>query len=89
MPHSVSVDRVKIAQLHFGALATQNLVGKKIVDVGWVSRDDTGLDHYAICLMLEDDTGIMVMSDDEGNDAGALFVVPGDPKKEQFTLPRI
>ncbi len=50
--------------------AKRVLVGKRIVDAGYVDGpDELGTD---LCFALEDGTQLYVMSDDEGNGPGAL-----------------
>ena len=52
--------------------------GKKIVDVGYISKDEA-LNYMwnsrGIYFMLDDGTKCIVMRDDEGNDAGVLAYV--------------
>lgn len=81
--------RARVAMASFGHLADETIKGRTIKKIGWVHPDDLGIQHYAICLVLDDGTEIVVMSDDEGNDAGALGIAPGNPSVEAFTLPRI
>ena len=73
----------------FTKLAKDTLEGKRIKEVCYMSPEETRLNHYTVCFVLEDGTGIMVMADDEGTDAGALFVSPLDPKKPTFSITRI
>lgn len=87
MPHD-SI-RARVAMTIFGPLGELALVGKRIKSVGWVHPEDLGTAHYAAIIILEDDTQIVALSDDEGNDAGALAIAPGDQKQPAFTLPRI
>jgi len=81
--------RAQVAMTTFGALAEAAIVGKRIKHVGWVHPDDLCVSHYAPIIILEDDTQIVAMSDDEGNEAGSLAVAPGDENEPPFQLPRI
>ena len=52
--------------------------GKEIVDVGYISKDEAAnymWNSRGIYFMLDDDTKVIVMRDDEGNDAGVLAYV--------------
>ena len=56
---------------------TANIVlkGKKIVSVGYMGQteaDNYGWSKRPITFILDDDTRLIVMRDDEGNDGGAL-----------------
>ena len=56
---------------------TANIVlkGKKIVEVDYMSQteaDNYGWNKRPITFILDDDTRLIVMRDDEGNDGGAL-----------------
>lgn len=56
--------------------AAKLLVGKKIVSVGYLLKDETeslGWHHSSLAIELDDGTVIYASRDDEGNDAGALF----------------
>jgi len=53
------------------------LKGKKIVDVRYMTekeRDMLGWHSRCVIIILDDGTSIYPSRDDEGNDAGALFV---------------
>ena len=53
------------------------LKGKKIVDVRYMTekeRDMLGWNSRCIIIVLDDGTAFYPSKDDEGNDAGALFV---------------
>jgi hypothetical protein len=53
------------------------LKGKKIVDVRYMTekeRDMLGWQSRCVIIILDDGTSIYPSRDDEGNDAGALFV---------------
>ena len=55
--------------------AKSKLVGKKIAGVRWMTRDEatqSGWHNRPIVLVLDDGTWVAPMSDDEGNDGGAL-----------------
>ncbi len=70
--------------MHASIIAqAQSLVGRKIVAVRWMSADETeamGWSYRSPILILDNGAFIGAQSDDEGNDAGALFT-------ENFTLP--
>lgn len=54
----------------------EKLVGRKIVDVKYMSKQDMdtlGWDDRAVLLVLDDGNVIWPSRDDEGNGAGALF----------------
>jgi len=56
------------------------LVGRTIVGVRYLDDAEAGLlgiDHHPVCLMLDDGALLWPMADDEGNDAGALFIQTG------------
>ena len=58
----------------------KGLVGRTIVNVRWMTdeeRDVAGWDSTPITLQLDDGTLLWPSMDDEGNDAGALFVQAG------------
>jgi len=61
--------------------ATKLLLGRKIVKVRYLSRDEVeylGWDSSAVVIQLDNDTLIWPSRDDEGNDAGALFTSDPD-----------
>ena len=69
--------------------AKKRLVGKKIVSVEYMSSkeiENIGWYKRPICLGLDDGTWIYPQMDDEGNDGGALYVLPGDTSKEDDVL---
>lgn len=56
--------------------ARKALVGRKIVDVRYLTReeiDGLGWSHAALVIRLNDGVYLFSSRDDEGNDAGALF----------------
>ena len=56
------------------------LVGRTIVGVRYLDAseiDHLGIAHQPVCLQLDDGTLLWPMADDEGNDAGALFIQAG------------
>jgi hypothetical protein len=56
------------------------LVGRTIVGVRYLGAGETGLlgvAHQPVCLQLDDGALLWPMADDEGNDAGALFLQAG------------
>jgi hypothetical protein len=57
-------------------IAAKALVGRKIEGVRWMSRAEAanvGWSRRAVVLILDDGSLLYPSSDDEGNDAGALF----------------
>ena len=59
---------------------TANIVlkGKKIVSVGYMGQteaDNYGWSKRPVTFILDDDTRLIVMRDDEGNDGGALAYI--------------
>jgi len=56
------------------------LVGRTIVAVRYLSAGEIGLlgiTHQPVCLQLDDGALFWPMADDEGNDAGVLFIQAG------------
>ena len=61
--------------------AKKLLVGKKIVKVGYLLKEETeglGWMRSSLAIELDDGTVIWPSRDDEGNDAGALFTTNDD-----------
>ena len=57
--------------------AEKLLLNRKIVAVEYMpveESDEMGWDYQAVCFKLDDGSWVYPMSDDEGNDAGALCV---------------
>jgi hypothetical protein len=69
----------------------QPLVGRKIKSVRWLTDkevDSFGFNRSAIILFLDDGTSLVPSRDDEGNDAGALFLqIHEDSNKQMQTVP--
>jgi hypothetical protein len=68
--------------------ASQRLVGRKIVEARYLTRDEAdGMAwlHSSVLLVLDDGTQLVPARDDEGNDAGALHGT--DPRGQSFGLP--
>ena len=56
------------------------LVGRTIVGVRYLDASETvllGIANQPVCLELDDGALLWPMADDEGNDAGALFIQAG------------
>ena len=56
------------------------LVGRTIVSVRYLDADEInrlGIKHHPVCLQLDDGALLWPMADDEGNDAGTLFIQAG------------
>lgn len=63
------------------------LMGRTIVGVRYLGDPEIhqlGIARHPVCLQLDDGALLWPMSDDEGNDAGALFIQPG---KKTASLP--
>ena len=63
----------------------KQLCGKKIVAVRYMTPQEAESSYWCyqpILLILDDGTAICPMSDDEGNEAGALSVFQGTSKTE-------
>ena len=68
------------------ALISKHLVGKKIARIEYVSAKDTdhqGWHSRPVAIELDDGTWLVPMSDDEGNDGGAM----GTNIKKLQTIP--
>ena len=73
-------------QEHWSSVASSVLLGRKIVAVRYLDKEEADrLGWYGRSVVIHLDNGHLVWasSDDEGNDAGALFTT--DPKAD--TLP--
>ena len=72
----------------WGKLASDLLVGRKIVKVRYMTDDEQADHHwYRKSVVIHLDNGVIIYpsADDEGNDAGAIFTT----KKELSVLPVI
>ena len=69
------------------------LIGRSITNVRYLDDQEIaqmGISHKAVVLTLDDGTLLWPMADDEGNDAGALFIQPGTKSKDLPTgAPRL
>jgi hypothetical protein len=67
--------------------------GQRIVDVRYVTNEEAenvfAWDKRAIVLELEDGTLLIPQSDDEGNEAGALYMAKGDMSIEAEIIPTL
>jgi hypothetical protein len=75
---------------HWTGLAQDQLVGRKIVKVRYMTKEEMsewGWYHSPLILELDDGTLLYPSRDDEGNDAGALF--GQDEGDEGFLFPVI
>ena len=75
-------------QEHWSNVAASVLLGRKIVAVRYLDKEEAEhLGWYGRSVVIELDNGVLVWpsSDDEGNDAGALFTTD----KRVDTLPVI
>jgi hypothetical protein len=63
-----------------------NLIGRKIIGIRWLTKEESdslfGWYHQPIAIMLDDGTQLIPQSDDEGNDAGVIHILPFDLEKE-------
>lgn len=60
------------------------LVGRTIIAVRYLDAEEVstlGIAHQPVCLQLDDGALLWPMTDDEGNDAGALFIQSGTKTK--------
>ena len=67
---------------------SKQLVGRKIVEVRWMTKeeaDDSYWDYQPVLLILDDGTALCPMSDDEGNESGAIACM--GEKVEVETIP--
>ena len=65
----------KDASLAWQGKVAEKLVGRKIVSVQWMSREDADemmWNSRPMCLVLDDGNVIFPMQDDEGNNGGAI-----------------
>ena len=56
-------------------ISAKHLVGKKVVEVRYIDNKEKQYWHWynkALIIIFDDGSWIMPMSDDEGNDAGAI-----------------
>jgi len=62
-------------EAHWTELISDKLVGKKIVDVQYVTQDEVDDQDWSrrpIAIQLDDGNWLVPMSDDEGNDGGSI-----------------
>ena len=65
------------------------LIGRKITHIRWLTKGESeAIDwyHSPVVIMLDDGTSLIPQMDDEGNDGGAVLVIPGDKSKEEDVL---
>ena len=69
---------------------TLGLIGRKITYIRWATAKETKQLGYIgaspVIIKLDDGTLLIPQMDDEGNDGGALYVLPGDTSKEDDVL---
>ena len=69
---------------------TLGLIGRKIVAIRWMTTQETEKLGYIgaspVIIKLDDGTLLIPQMDDEGNDGGAVLVLPGDTSKEDDVL---
>ena len=69
---------------------TLGLIGRKITYIRWMTTRETELLGYIgaspVIIKLDDGTLLIPQMDDEGNDGGAVLVLPGDTSKEDDVL---
>jgi len=56
-------------------LVRRTIVGIRYLGAAEISR--LGIDHQPVCIQLDDGALLWPMADDEGNDAGTLFIQAG------------
>jgi hypothetical protein len=69
--------------------ATKALVGRKIVAVEYLSRENCDILEWwesGLVLILDDGSNVLVQADDEGNGPGALSIASD---KGEFLIPTI
>ena len=69
-------EHAKAVKKRWQATAEKHLLGRKIIGIQWMTdlwQQDMGWDNAAVMLLLDDGTLLWPSSDDEGNNAGALF----------------
>ena len=67
--------KTKSKKLTWEEKISKQLVGRKIVEVRWMTKeeaDESYWDYQPVLLILDDGTALCPMSDSEGNNAGAL-----------------
>jgi len=66
------------------------LIGREITYIRWMTKQETEQLGYIgaspVIIRLDDGTLLIPQMDDEGNDGGALYVLPGDTSKEDDVL---
>mgnify|MGYP003112331930 CR=1 FL=1 len=66
---------------------TLGLIGRKIVAIRWMTTQETEQLGYIgaspVVLKLDDGTCLIPQMDDEGNDGGALYVIPGEKNLDE------
>ena len=69
---------------------TLGLIGRKITYIRWMTTREPELLGYIgaspVIIKLDDGTLLIPQMDDEGNDGGAVLVLPGDTSKEDDVL---
>ena len=74
---------------HWTKEAEEQLLGRKIVKVRYMSRDeadDLGWYSRPVVMQLDDGNLIYCSCDDEGNDGGALFFTTKDGKHDELPV---
>ena len=73
--------KTKSKKLTWEEKISKQLVGRKIVEVRWMTKeeaDESYWDHQPVLLILDDGTALCPMSDDEGNSAGSICHLGGE-----------
>ena len=69
---------------------TLGLIGRKITYIRWMTTKETEQLGYIgaspVIIKLDDGTLLIPQMEDEGNDGGAVLVLPGDTSKEDDVL---
>jgi hypothetical protein len=83
-------DRTASLKRRWKREAERRLLGRRITGIRWMTaaeQEESGWDHAAVVLLLDNGLAVWPMADDEGNDAGALCGI--DLDGDNFTLPII
>ena len=73
--------KTKSKKLTWEERISKQLVGRKIVEVRWMTPEEAKesyWDYHPVLLILDDGTALCPMSDSEGNQAGALCHLGGE-----------
>ena len=80
--------KTKSKKLTWEESISKQLVGRKIVEVRWMTKeeaDESYWDYQPVLLILDDGTALCPMDSDEGNEAGSIACM--GEKVEVETIP--